>query len=806
DVVLPDLTCAGDDLTCDSTLASATVTVNNPGDLGTLSYNWTPDPVSGDGTAHARYDAPGTYKVVVIDLDSGCKDSCEAVITEDVDIPDLTCAGDTLTCDSVLASATVTVNNPGDLGTLSYDWTPYPVTGQGTAHARYNAPGTKRVVVTDVDSGCKDSCEATIIEDADLPDLTCTGGNAPCDTSLAPPACANVTVNNLGALGTVTYFWSPAPLDGQGTNHVHYYTPGVKKVVVTDTDTGCKDSCDAVITDTTIIPDLTCEGDTLTCDSLLASATVTVNNPGDLGTLMYVWSPAPVSGQGSAHARYDALGTKTVVVTDLDTGCKDSCQAFVYEVTCDTCCPVIAIEKTHLTIQGQHEYVDVTVDSGGCCFEWGGFDFLIVYDRSALNFQSVLPGHLFDLCDWEYFTYRTWFWPSYEPHFFWGGVIRVVAIADLNNGANHPSCFCLTGPFVLFTVDFIVTDNRLFECQYAPIAFFWTDCNDNAISSVTGDTLWVSRFIYGFDRVGEISDPNTGFPTYTGVQSECLIGGGEGKPAPIQCIDFISGGVDIACADSLDDRGDINLNGVAYEIADAVVFTNYFVYGFSAFSINLNGQIAASDCNSDGLALTVGDLVYLIRVVVGDALPYSKLASVEATYRVDNGVVSVNSRMGAALVVIEGQATPTLLANGMEMKYNYDREADVTRTLVYSLEGNDFSGQFLDAGGSVVSIELGSYQGAVVRAVEAPVEFALHHNYPNPFNPTTTISFSLPAASDYTLTIYNVTGQEVTEFSERAEAGLVTVEWDASELASGVYFYRLRAGDRSATKKMLLLK
>ncbi|MFH1374926.1 MAG: hypothetical protein ABII79_14170, partial [bacterium] len=83
----PDLTCAGDDLTCDSTLASATVTVNNPGDLGTLSYNWTPDPVSGDGTAHARYDAPGTYKVVVTDLDTGCKDSCEATITQVTNSP-----------------------------------------------------------------------------------------------------------------------------------------------------------------------------------------------------------------------------------------------------------------------------------------------------------------------------------------------------------------------------------------------------------------------------------------------------------------------------------------------------------------------------------------------------------------------------------------------------------------------------------------------------------------------------------------------------------------------------------------------
>ena len=60
------------------------------------------------------------------------------------------------------------------------------------------------------------------------------------------------------------------------------------------------------------------------------------------------------------------------------------------------------------------------------------------------------------------------------------------------------------------------------------------------------------------------------------------------------------GGIDIVCADSIDDRGDINLNGVANEVADAVLLGNYFVYGLSVFTINIEGQIAASDVNADG--------------------------------------------------------------------------------------------------------------------------------------------------------------------------------------------------------------
>jgi len=218
------------------------------------------------------------------------------------------------------------------------------------------------------------------------------------------------------------------------------------------------------------------------------------------------------------------------------------------------------------------------------------------------------------------------------------------------------------------------------------------------------------------------------------------------------------------------------------------------------------GQIAATDCNADGLTLTVGDLVYLIRVIVGDALPYPKLAPVEANYMVNNGVISVDAEMGAAFVAIEGDVTPTLLADNMDIQYAYDASENITRVLVYSYEGNGFNGEFINANGNVVSIELGSYEGAVVKATEIPANFALNQNYPNPFNPTTTISFNLPVATNYTLTVYNVTGQQIDVFAGSADAGTVAIDVDASNWASGIYFYKLNAGDFSATKKMVLLK
>jgi hypothetical protein len=90
---------------------------------------------------------------------------------------------------------------------------------------------------------------------------------------------------------------------------------------------------------------------------------------------------------------------------------------------------------------------------------------------------------------------------------------------------------------------------------------------------------------------------------------------------------------------------------------------------------------------------------------------------------------------------------------------------------------------------------------------ELPREFSLSQNYPNPFNPTTEINFALPSACDVSLEIYNITGQRVTTLVDSyLEAGQHSVLWDASSNASGVYFYRLTAGEFTETKKMMLLK
>ncbi|MDH3891556.1 MAG: T9SS type A sorting domain-containing protein [candidate division Zixibacteria bacterium] len=467
----------------------------------------------------------------------------------------------------------------------------------------------------------------------------------------------------------------------------------------------------------------------------------------------------------------------------------------------------VQIEKTHGTLQGLHELVDIRLTRGAS--DMAGFNLMIAYDASALNFQAAIPGEFHTICRWEYFNYR------FGPNGNCGsacpsGMLEVLALAETNNGPNHPLCLNLDLPAVLVSLDFLVSDDRTLECQYAPIRFFWTNCTDNSIAYHPADdpmaaVQGVSRRVYDFDLIGRIEDMYTGYPTYTGFQEECLDGADPDKPKPIQYVDFVNGGIDIVCADSIDDRGDVNLNGTSNEIADAVLFSNYFVQGIGVFNVNYPGQVAATDVNADGLTLSVADLVYLIRIITGDAPPYPKIAPVSVLYAWHDGVLSVEAEMAAAFVVLKGNVKPVLLAENMEMDYAFDGRN--TRVLISKIErGAGFEGDFLAYEADLVSVEFATYEGAPVAKRQMLGSYSLYQNYPNPFNPKTTLSFDLPRAGDYNLSIYNVAGRKVASFAGSSIPGTVSFEWDASDMASGVYFYKLETGDYTATRKMVLMK
>jgi len=136
-----------------------------------------------------------------------------------------------------------------------------------------------------------------------------------------------------------------------------------------------------------------------------------------------------------------------------------------------------------------------------------------------------------------------------------------------------------------------------------------------------------------------------------------------------------------------------------------------------------------------------------------------------------------------------------------------DTETVIGQTYYYKISAVDFNGNESEYSEEVKE----TIVGVEDERTGIPKEFALDHNYPNPFNPVTTIQYALPKRADVSLVIYNILGEEVKRFAEIGkDAGYHELVWDASGAASGVYLYRLRAGPPAGgfiqTKKMLLLK
>lgn len=473
---------------------------------------------------------------------------------------------------------------------------------------------------------------------------------------------------------------------------------------------------------------------------------------------------------------------------------------------------VVQIETTDSTLQGMHIIVDVTLNRSQ--HRIGGYDFMLAYDASALSFQAAIPGDPHSRCGWEYFNYR------FGPNGNCGnecpsGMVEVIAIAETNNGPNHPDFECTdslasNGPDVLFSLDFLVSDDRTLECTFVPIWFFWTNCTDNSIayhpsydplSAVQG----VSRYVFDDPYLTtNIADGQVGFPNYAGTQDMCIIDTGPNRPVPVRIIDFINGGVNIICADSIDARGDINLNGRANEIGDAVMFSNYFVHGIGVFNVNYQGQVAASDVNANGVPLEVADLVYLIRIIVGDNLPYPNVTPFSASLTHTSGVLSVNTSVGAAYIVAEGNVNPTLLAIRMEMNYAFDGRN--TRILISKIErGTSFEGDFLGLDAGIVSVEAATYDGRpiVFDGTVVPQPVVVVGNFPNPFRDTTVIYYTLSPYASSTCSIFNASGRRVAQFINDGLRGEVSIEWDASDHPEGIYTCRVEADGLVATHRMV---
>ena len=468
----------------------------------------------------------------------------------------------------------------------------------------------------------------------------------------------------------------------------------------------------------------------------------------------------------------------------------------------------------------------------------GGFDLLISFDASALTFVGASKAET-EIEAWEYFTYslNNGACGAACP----SGVVRLVGIADINNGSNHPPASAFDPNGTLVYVQFQVANDQNLESQFIPIEFVWFDCGDNTFSDVAGTLRYMDLRILNsenlmiWDENDNVHYPENSRPFGTGAPDECLAGTEKGQP--LRCIEFINGGIKITPVDSIDDRGDINLDGLSYTIADAVIFTNYFIKGMAAFTLNIQGQIAATDVNADGITLSVADLVYLIRVVVGDADPIPKLVPYSdeliVSGYVSDGILTVTSDavadIGAGHLIYRipdgvDITDVRLTEQTGQMDLNYTVEGDKLKLLIFKIGSSSIPSGLNDlveieytGSGALepVHLEFADYNGrpykGQAKQLTLPDAYSLGQNYPNPFNPTTNISFNMAQAGTWELQVYNVKGELVRSYDGQAAAGQVDVVFDGRttdgrDVGSGVYLYRLVTAQFSDSKKMILLK
>lgn len=174
------------------------------------------------------------------------------------------------------------------------------------------------------------------------------------------------------------------------------------------------------------------------------------------------------------------------------------------------------------------------------------------------------------------------------------------------------------------------------------------------------------------------------------------------------------------------------------------------------------------------------------------------------------GKIQISSTPSEVPIWIDGDST------GKNTMYQWDYVVATSHAITLKLPGYEIWTDTIN-----VSADKWTYVNATlipaldVEEIEIPAlptEFALNQNSPNPFNPTTSIGFSLPSSAEVKLKVYNIYGQEViTLIDDKKTAGNYLIEWNGTNsagkpLASGVYFYQIRANGKCLTKKMVLLK
>ncbi len=269
----------------------------------------------------------------------------------------------------------------------------------------------------------------------------------------------------------------------------------------------------------------------------------------------------------------------------------------------------IKMERVVGAYRGDTALVDIYLENPPPTLELGGFSLLFKH-HSDLTLVDVQPGFVLSECGWEYLTYSTTF----------SGAKQIIAMAEISNGSNHPECYA---PFsgVIVTLSMRIGTDPAIEGLQLPLTWWWYECGDNTVSSMTGGTLYYADRV--FDTYGYEITLDTIFPTPRGAPEACL---GDDTASARRAIDFYNGGIAIqrvdteppvaVCPDDISVGTDAGQCGAVVEY-ESQVFDNWpgaTIYCYPPSGSFFGTGITIVDCDAMDASGNVDSCHFLVRV------------------------------------------------------------------------------------------------------------------------------------------------------------------------------------------------
>ncbi|MBD3218914.1 MAG: hypothetical protein GF310_11605 [candidate division Zixibacteria bacterium] len=332
--------------------------------------------------------------------------------------------------------------------------------------------------------------------------------------------------------------------------------------------------------------------------------------------------------------------------------------------------------------------------------EMNGFRFQIAYNSQRLDFVDINPGKVID--GWENFqVFIGQNRPAGSDSI--NNLIQIIASKSAGTNEKNPAQY--DSSFArkeysphgkeIFNLKFLISDTNTFT-SYVPVYFYWISCDDNIITYGQPNYRAFVDKVYNIKR-----DRSKGIGYYEMMGEDCGISGinhicGAQKGCNLYLgdtnlyvsrLEFYHGGFLTWVTDPEPVWGDINMNNLSNEIADVHLYADYFVYGDTAFKMNREKQTEFSDVNRDGRTLTVADMVYMIRITTGDAVPYKPEAQEvqKAQFEIANDTLysKSESELGAVSFVFNDEVELESLIDSADFKW--DKVDGQTRAIIYFL-------------------------------------------------------------------------------------------------------------------------